>query len=334
MITGHELDSQAAKLINVAITRSRAQIVVVANLDYLGSKVRPDSILMRVVAELQRRGTVIDSQEVVDDYICADFERWAQLLDPHNDQINPDDRALYTNRNFYAAFFADLRKTNREIVIVSPSLTATRAQHFVSLFRHKVAAGIEVRVFTKPKNQQQGDMLRQAEIVFDELKRIGVQVVERAGLHEKFAFIDRKVAWEGSLNILSQSEGKSTEHMRRLPFAKTCEELIDLHKFGSDTEVEPGLRQPAQTNRKCEKCGSPKVLVRGPQTIFLGCMDFPKCQCKPEFIRRGDRVLTDQPCPGRDKVTCGKPMFATTGRFGVYLKCFDPNCGATRNVKS
>ena len=333
LVDGVDLASQAAKLINVSITRPKAQIAVVAHLDYLGSKLRSDSILMRVLSELQRRGTVIDSQEIVDDYFCTDFERWALLLDPHNDEINPDDSTLYTERNFYAYFFADLRQAIREIVIVSPFLTSARAQQFFNLFRYKVAEGIEVRIFTKPKNQQQGDMFRQAELVFDELKRLGVQVIERAGLHEKFAFIDRKIAWEGSLNILSQSEGRSTEHMRRLPFAKTCEELIDLHKFGSDAEVDPGSRRPVQTDRKCEKCGSPKVLVRGPHAIFLGCMDYPKCQCKPEFILRGERIPTDAICPGKDNVPCGKPMYATNGRYGVYLKCFDPNCGATRNIR-
>ena len=334
LVDGVDLESQAAKLINVSITRPRAQIVIVANVDYLTSKLRSDSILLRVLAELRQRGAVIDSQEIVDNYFCADFERWASLLDPHNDQVNPDDSTLYTERNFYAACFTDLRSAIREIIIVSPFLTATRAQQFFNLFRSKVAEGIEVRVFTKPQSEQQGDMIRQAEMVFGELKRIGVQVVERKGLHQKFAFIDRQVAWEGSLNILSQSEGRSTEHMRRLPFAKTCEELIDLHKFGSDAEVEPGSRQPVQTDRKCEKCSSPKVLVRGPQTIFLGCMDYPKCQCKPEFIRQGQRILTDAICPGKNAVACSERMYAVTGRNGVYLKCFNPNCGATRNIKT
>jgi hypothetical protein len=120
-----------------------------------------------------------------------------------------------------------------------------------------------VRIFARTLKEQQGDMFQQADIVFEELKRIGVQVVERRGLHQKFAFIDRNVAWEGSLNILSQSKGRSTEHMRRLPFPKTCEELIDLHNFGSDSETEPGSRRPVQTDRKCEKCGSTMVIVNG-----------------------------------------------------------------------
>jgi hypothetical protein len=52
-VDGVELASQAAKLINVSITRSKAQIVIVANVDYLASKLRPDSILIRVLEEFR-----------------------------------------------------------------------------------------------------------------------------------------------------------------------------------------------------------------------------------------------------------------------------------------
>jgi hypothetical protein len=179
----------------------------------------------------------------------------------------------------------------------------------------------------------QGDMLQQADMVFEELKRIGVQVVERPGLHQKFAFIDRKVAWEGSLNILSHSEGRSTEHMRRLAFPKTCEELIDLHKFGSDSETEPGTRRPVQTDRKCEKCGSTMVIVRGPYGLFVGCMNYPKCK-NHYSIRRGERIGTDVVCSGKDGVACGRLMVAVSGRFGVYLRCSDQTCKGSRNIKA
>jgi hypothetical protein len=156
------------------------------------------------------------------------------LLDPRGDGIDPSLSTLYTERSFYAAFFADLRKATSEIIIVSPFLAVNRAEQFFNLFRSKIAGGIEVRVFTKTLREQQGDMFRQAKIVIDALKNIGVQVVERVGLHEKFAFVDRSIAWEGSANPLSQREGQSTEHMRRLQFAKTCEELIDLHNFDNE----------------------------------------------------------------------------------------------------
>jgi len=332
LVNGFELASQAAKLINVAITRPKAQLVLVANMDYLVSRLRRDSILVRVLEQIRQRSTVVDSRKIVNDYFCAEFEHWTRMLDPRDDGINPDDSTLYTERNFYAAFFADLRKSVREIIVVSPFMTVSRTQQFLNLFHSKVAQGIEVRVFTRTLREQQGHMFQQAEMAFEGLKNVGVQVIERRGLHQKFAFIDRRVAWEGSLNILSQSEARSTEHMRRLPFPKTCEELIKLHNFGSDSEVDPGTRRQVQTDRKCEICGSTMVLVRGPHGIFVGCMNYPRCQNRYS-IRRGDRIGTDVVCPGRNDVPCGKPMVATRGRFGVYLRCSDQNCKGTRNIR-
>ena len=176
-------------------------------------------------------------------------------------------------------------------------------------------------------------MFRQAELVFEEFKGRGIEVVERRGLHEKFAFVDRQIAWEGSLNILSQSEGRSTEHMRRLPFARTCQELIALHNLGSDAEVAPGARRPIETDRKCETCGRRMVLVRGPHGVFVGCMGYPQCQ-NHFSIRQNEAVGTDVLCAGRDGAVCGQLMVAVRGQYGVYLKCSDRNCKATRSLAS
>lgn len=331
LVDGIELTSQAAKLINVSITRPKAQIAIVANVSYLRSRLSRDSILMRVLEEFRQHGKVVTSSDIVSDYFCSEFERWTNSLDPHDDGIDPDESSLYTERNFYAAFFADLKKATHEIIIVSPFITADRAQHFFGLFRSQVARGVEVRVFTRMLREQGGDMLRQAEMVFEEFGRIGVQVVERRGLHQKFAFVDRSIAWEGSLNILSQSEGRSTEHMRRLPFKKTCEELIDLHKFGTDSEVPPGSRRPVRTDLKCEKCGSVMVLIRGPHGIFVGCSSYPRCS-HHFSIKRGERIGTDAKCPGKDGKRCGNPMVALRGKHGVYLWCTDPACNRTQNL--
>ncbi len=333
LVDGADLASQAAKLINVSITRPRAQLAFVANYDYLASKLRRDSIILRVLEQVRQRGTVIDSREVVTDYFCSDYERWTGLLNPHDDGIDPDDSSLYTAKNFYAAFFADLRKATREIIIVSPFLTATRAQQFFDLLRSKIAANVSVRVFTQTVRDGTGEMSRQSGMVIEGLKQMNAQVVERRGLHQKFAFIDRRVAWEGSLNILSQSAGLTTEHMRRLPFAKTCDELIKIHQLGSDTEVEPGSRGRIRTDRRCEIHDTPMVLVPGPHGLFLGCQEYPKCNI--HFgIAKGERIRTDAQCPGKDGVPCSQRMFAVRGRYGVYLKCFSSGCNGTSRARA
>jgi len=342
MISDSELDSQAAKLINVAITRPKAQLVIVANVDYLASRLRPDSILMRVLEEVRQRGTVVDSQEILNDYFCSEFERWARLLDPRDDGIDPDDSTSYTERNFYAAFFGDLRKAIGEIIIVSPFLAARRASQFFNLFREKIRQEVVIRVFTQPARRQSGPMVEQAQMVIEELQTIGVEVcqsVSRNSIHQKFAFLDRKIAWEGSLNILSRGDRLSPEpeeHMRRLPFPKTCEELIKLHRFGSDTEVEPGSRRAIQTDRQCPNpaCGGARMIIKRGQTDFFGsCPNYPHCR-ESFSIGRGDCIGTDVICPGKDGVACGKVMVAMQGRFGVYLRGSCPNCTVTRNIKS
>ena len=70
-------------------------------------------------------------------------------------------------------------------------------------------------------------------------------------------------------------------------------------------------------------CGATTVLRRGPYSIFLGCGRYPECQ-NTLGVGWGDRVGTDVECSGKDGVVSGKPMFATRSRYGVYLKCSDP----------
>src|SRR5262245_10534497 len=192
LVDGVELSSQAAKLINVSITRPRCQLAIVANIEYLTSRLHPRSVLMRVIREAKGRGTVVDSQQVMTDYLCRDFERWSTMLNPRDDGIDPNDGSLYTERNFYSAFFADLRSAASEVIVVSPYLTASRAQAFFDLFQSKIAGGVSIRVFTKPMREQAGNMYRQAEMVLQKLRELKAEVIERPALHQKFAFIDRQ----------------------------------------------------------------------------------------------------------------------------------------------
>lgn len=334
-LTGEDLTSEAAKLINVAITRPRAQLVIVANCKYLREKLSPNAVLSKVLAHMESYKR--DSQNVVDNYFCDNFERWTYLLTPHDDALNPDDSTLYTAKNFFAAFFADLRRAEREVIIVSPFLAAKRAQQFFDLFKAKVARGIAVRVFAQTRREQQGDMFRQAEMVFDALTDAGVEIVERRGLHQKLAIIDRAVAWEGSLNILSHSEGRTEEHMRRIggwekPATKTCAELITIHSLGSAAEAPAGERERIQTDRACSRCNAQMVLVRGPHSVFVGCANYPQCQ-EHFSIRRGDRIFTNVLCSGTDERSCGQRMVVRVGRRGAFLSCSAyPTCRGSRNI--
>lgn len=98
-------------------------------------------------------------------------------------------------------------------MILSPFLSVRRSGFFMDYFRVMKGRGIDIRVYTRPKNQQTGEMANQADIVIGQLRSVGVNVVERGKMHQKVAIIDDTIAWEGSLNILSHKD--TEEQMRR-----------------------------------------------------------------------------------------------------------------------
>lgn len=70
-------------------------------------------------------------------------------------------------------------------------------------------------------------MNKQSEGVIRYYEQIGVQVlVTQNNHHRKLAIIDRDILWEGSLNILSQSE--SREIMRRTQGDNHAQMMFDF----------------------------------------------------------------------------------------------------------
>ena len=68
---------------------------------------------------------------------------------------------------------------------------------------------------TRDPKEHEENMEYQSEETISLFERMGVQVLLCIGNHHrKFAILDRKILWEGSLNILSQN--KSREIMRRI----------------------------------------------------------------------------------------------------------------------
>jgi len=83
-----------------------------------------------------------------------------------------------------------------------------------------------------PKEHDEG-MEYQSENSIKTFEVMGVQVLLCVGNHHrKLAILDRKILWEGSLNILSQS--KSREIMRRIDNRELTEEMsnfLNLSRF-------------------------------------------------------------------------------------------------------
>ena len=132
---------------------------------------------------------------------------------------------LYDQTNFYRAFESDLSNARRRVVIESPFIASRRFYALLPVLQKALSSGVTIVVNTRDPSEHEPHMRAHAEKCIEVLHDIGVTVLYTGALHRKIAFID-DVVYEGSLNILSQSD--SCEIMRR---TKSSDYTCELIKF-------------------------------------------------------------------------------------------------------
>jgi phosphatidylserine/phosphatidylglycerophosphate/cardiolipin synthase-like enzyme len=137
---------------------------------------------------------------------------------------------LYNEATFYNQFVKDLMNAKEEVIIESPYITTKRLTMLKTVFQRLVGRGVKVFIITRNPEEHDGTMASQSEEAVYYFEVLGAQVLLcKGGHHRKLAMIDRKVLWEGSLNILSQSN--SREFMRRIESKKLTEEMFHFLNF-------------------------------------------------------------------------------------------------------
>ncbi len=327
MLDDTKKDSDASLLLNVAMTRAKCKVFLLANLKYLKGELSTETVLRRIISEFERNGEIIDCQGLVDSYFVRDFERWIErfLDSSRSGMVEPPDGSLFTARSFYPAFLEDIRKAKEEVIILSPFVSTRRYGQFAELFRVLISKGIKIRIFTRPAREQTGNFALNAAQAIEQMRAIGAEVTERRRMHQKVAIIDRSIAWEGSLNILSHRD--SDEQMRRLPFATAVNELVRLCELEELSTGGQGRAESLRTFEKCPECGEEMVIRVSRYGPFLSCPD-RSCSGKRN-INKWDRITTHTLCS-----ECGQPMILRRGAKGSFLGCSAyPECKKTLGIR-
>jgi phosphatidylserine/phosphatidylglycerophosphate/cardiolipin synthase-like enzyme len=137
---------------------------------------------------------------------------------------------LYDEKSFYETFLRDLEGSKNEVIIESPYITSKRAKMLIPVFSRLLSRGVKIYVMTRDPQEHEDNMEYQSEEAICQFERMGVQVLLCVGNHHrKLAILDRKILWEGSLNILSQ--GYSREIMRRIESKKLTMQMFDFLKL-------------------------------------------------------------------------------------------------------
>lgn len=136
---------------------------------------------------------------------------------------------LYDQDTFYKAFIRDLGCCRDEVIIESPFITGKRIASLLPIFSKMRSRGVKITINTRPTAMHEPPFDYQAERAIEDSQAIGVKVLITGGHHRKLAIMDRRVLYEGSLNILSQND--SCEIMRRIDSQQLAQQMIGFIKL-------------------------------------------------------------------------------------------------------
>jgi superfamily II DNA or RNA helicase len=133
---------------------------------------------------------------------------------------------IFDNTNFLPVYQNDLMNAAREVVIVSPFVTRRRALQMLPTLEAALAGRVSVVVVTRPTDTYRVKDRLVLEETLSSLQTSGVRLVFRANIHQKFAVIDQKIVWYGSINLLSY--GNAQESLMRLASPNIAQELLQV----------------------------------------------------------------------------------------------------------
>ena len=156
----------------------------------------------------------------------------ANLLKYLPTNSNLDQTKLYDEISFYPALSKDLSKCDSELIIESPFITSKRVGNLLPYLKKLKKKRVRIAVITRDPRELSEDRRPDSYIGLSKLMHLGIQVVFCKDHHRKAVIIDRRLLYEGSLNVLSQND--SREIMRRIESVNLSWQMIgfvDLDKY-------------------------------------------------------------------------------------------------------
>ena len=132
-------------------------------------------------------------------------------------------------QSFYRAFEKDLYSARKSVIIESPFITLRRIEELLPVITKLRRKGVSVTVNTRNPIEHDAEYEAQALVAIEQLQALDVKVLYTVKHHRKLAIIDGGIAWNGSLNILSQHD--SCEIMWRVASKGIADQLLGFIKL-------------------------------------------------------------------------------------------------------
>jgi KaiC/GvpD/RAD55 family RecA-like ATPase len=197
------LRDTGARLLNVALSRARRHLFVVANFEHLRNRLSSRHIMWHVLDDLCRIGYQLPVDELIGEAILTNSPQEVQSAPG----ILPFQ--CFDEQLFMPGLVTDLLEATNEVVFSSPTCTTQVTRVMKSILEQRVQNGLRVTVWIDGTRQISGE----TEAALRELRGVGVIVLRSRGPVPPVAVIDSEVAWLGSiapLDAIAPAEGLMT----------------------------------------------------------------------------------------------------------------------------
>jgi phosphatidylserine/phosphatidylglycerophosphate/cardiolipin synthase-like enzyme len=131
---------------------------------------------------------------------------------------------IFDNRNFLPVFCQDIVGAKKEIFIVSPFVRKKRASEMIDHLKAAFGKSIRIIVVTRSVEDSKEEDRVALQNTLGLLTSNDISVVYKSNIHQKFAIMDQKIVWYGSINLLSY--GNAQESIMRIESSNIANELI------------------------------------------------------------------------------------------------------------
>ena len=131
---------------------------------------------------------------------------------------------IFDKTTFAPVFASDLANAAGEILIVSPFVTKRRSLQMLRNLETALGNKVKVTIVTRPETDFKDKDVSALQSALGLLQGAGIDLVFKTKIHQKFAVIDQRIVWYGSINLLSY--GSAEESIMRLESAGIANELI------------------------------------------------------------------------------------------------------------
>lgn len=132
---------------------------------------------------------------------------------------------IYDQHTFQERFLSDIAQAKESVAIVSPFVTVKRVKWIEASLRQCNQKQVKISIVTRSPDSLPATSRNAAETAIGMLAALSGNVSYREGIHQKYAIIDGRIVWYGSINLLRFST--SQESIMRLVSSSIARALTE-----------------------------------------------------------------------------------------------------------